>query len=169
MYDPAALDADTWAFWTRALTDCNSKTEDYVSRSGGTPFSSDQVFGYITDPEYTDIHHYILQFLEEGAMDLVCLSTDLEMEHCDVIRETAGAEGGVDRCNCWFDAYAAIYGACPVVDMTFTTCPNTVAPVVCTDVVAVDTSGEDETGGEPGDMPEMTEGTPSEKGPPSRR
>jgi len=150
MFDPSALDDATWATWTRALTDCNAKTEDYVmrllaSRSGGTPFSTDQVYGFITQPGYTDIHHYILQYLEEGAMDLVCLSTDLVMEHCDAIREAAGAiidqTLGTDRCNCWFDAYAAIYGACPVVDMEYTTCSGTVAPTVCTGVVAVDTSG----------------------------
>ena len=92
------------------------------------------------DPAGVDIHHFILQYLEEGTMDLVCLSTDLVMEHCDAIREAAGAiidqTLGTDRCNCWFDAYAAIYGVCPVVDMDFITCPGTVAPTVCT--------GEDE-------------------------
>ena len=29
MYDPAALTPDVWAKYTRALTDCNSKTENY--------------------------------------------------------------------------------------------------------------------------------------------
>lgn len=164
MFFPTELDDTTWATLTRALTDCNSKTEDYVARSGsGTPFSTTQVFGYFTDPGYTDIHHFILQYLEEGAMDLVCLSTDLDMEHCDIMREIAVATKGVDRCNCWFDAYEALYGACPVVDMTFTTCAGTVAPTVCTDVVAVDTSslGEDETDeGTAGD----TGGKPSKGG-----
>jgi hypothetical protein len=97
-----------------------------------------------------------LQYLEEGAVDLVCLSTDLSMpnddgdDHCEVIRATAEAITGVDRCNCWFDAYEAIYGACPVVDMTFTTCGGTVAPTVCTDadVVAVDTSNTSNNSGE---------------------
>ena len=27
---------------------------------------------------------------------------------------------GEDRCNCWFDAYKALYGECPKFDMTFT-------------------------------------------------
>merc|ERR1719510_2895451 len=91
MYEPEKLDDDTWAKYTKALTDCNSKTADYVAdRSGGTPYSTSQVHGYIQNPAYTDIHHYVLQYLEEGTMDLVCLSTELEMEHCDTMRETAG-------------------------------------------------------------------------------
>ena len=34
MYDPSALTPDVWAKYTRALTDCNSKTEDYVATRG---------------------------------------------------------------------------------------------------------------------------------------
>jgi len=146
MYNPSALTADVWAKYTRALTDCNSKTEDYVAnrdllmRSGGTPYSADQVYEFVQDPAGKDIHHYVLQFLEEGTIDLVCLSTDLDMEHCDTMRATAGATMGVDRCNCWFDAYNAIYGECPKFDMTFTTCSETVAPVDCADAEPTDTS-----------------------------
>jgi len=147
MYDSEALtnsvDGEAkWKLWTRAMTDCNAKTTDYVARSGGTPWSTDQLYEYLKDPQTAgkNPHHYFLQYLEEGAMDLVCLSTDLEMEHCDVIRETAGAEKGVDRCNCWFDAYEAIYGECPVFDMPFTTCTNTVAPKKCADLEPVDSA-----------------------------
>lgn len=172
MYEPDKLTDDVWAAYTKALTDCNSKTEDYVSRSGGTPFSTAQVREYVLNPGYTDIHHFILQYLEEGTMDLVCLSTDLEMEHCDTIRATAGADAAAgDRCNCWFDAYAALYGACPVVDTVFTTCSNTAAPTACADVVAVDTSG---LSGDDGELPSPPDGgeptgVPTGKGPPSRR
>ena len=106
------------------------KTQDYVGgRAGGAPWSTTQVYQHIKNPRNKDIHHYILQYLEEGTIELVCLSTDLEMGHCDEIREIAGAVKGVDRCNCWFDAYKAIYGECPVVDMDFTVCSKTVASV----------------------------------------
>ena len=64
-------------------------------RAGGSPYSAAQVYEFLKNPEGKDIHHYVLQFLEEGTIDLVCLSTDLEMEHCDVIRATAGATGGM--------------------------------------------------------------------------
>ena len=169
MYDPDALTDDVWAAYTRALTDCNSKTEDYTSRSGGgTPFSTSQVREYMLDPKNADIHHFILQYLEEGTMDLVCLSTELVMEHCDTIRATAAAGEG-DRCNCWFDAYEALYGACPVVDTTFTTCAQTTAPTVCTDVVAVDTSDLSGDSGETAPGPGEPTGVPSGKGPPERR
>ena len=95
MYDPSALTPDVWAKYTRALTDCNSKTEDYVAtRGGGSPYSTDQVYEYLLDPKGNDIHHFILQYLEEGTIDLVCLSTDLEMEHCDVMRDSANAIKG---------------------------------------------------------------------------
>ena len=95
MYDPSALTPDVWAKYTRALTDCNSKTEEYVAtRGGGSPYSTDQVYEYLLDPKGNDIHHFILQYLEEGTIDLVCLSTDLEMEHCDVMRDSANAIKG---------------------------------------------------------------------------
>jgi len=145
MYDPSALTPDVWAKYTRALTDCNSKTEDYVATRGsltrgGSQFSTDQVYEYLLDPQGNDIHHFILQYLEEGTIDLVCLSTDLDMEHCDVMRETANAIRGEDRCNCWFDAYKALYGECPKFDMTFTACSGTTASVDCADEQPIDTS-----------------------------
>jgi hypothetical protein len=140
MYDPSALTLDVWAKYTRALTDCNSKTEDYVSTRGGSQFSTDQVYEYLLDPQGNDIHHFILQYLEEGTIDLVCLSTDLDMEHCDVMRETANAIRGEDRCNCWFDAYKALYGECPKFDMAFTACSGTTASVDCADEQPIDTS-----------------------------
>ena len=48
MYNPSELTEEVWKKYTRALTDCNSKTEDYVAtRSGGTPWSTDQVYEYL--------------------------------------------------------------------------------------------------------------------------
>ena len=139
MYNPDALTEDVWAKYTKALTDCKSKTEDYISRSGGgAPYSTKQVYEYLKNPNNQDIHHFILQYLEEGTVELICLSTNLEMEHCDVIRDTAGAVKDVDRCNCWFDAYEALYGVCPVFDMEFTTCSSTVGTTKCS-------TGTDET------------------------
>ena len=177
MYDPGALaDPDVWAKWTKALTDCNSKTEDYTSRSGGSPYSTAQVYEFMMDPQHTDIHHYILQYLEEGAVDIVCLSTDLDDSHCDAIREAAMEADvawvlGVDRCDCWFDAYEAIYGVCPVVDMEFYTCPGTAAPTVCTDVEVTVTTTDDETDEGPSDLPsppDLPDCAP-DCGPPTRR
>ena len=71
MYNPSALTSDVWAKYTRALTDCNSKTVDV--RGGGSPFSTSQVYEYVMDPKGNDIHHYILQYLEEGSIDLVII------------------------------------------------------------------------------------------------
>merc|ERR1711974_81334 len=98
---------------------------------------------------------------EEGSIDLVCLSTDLEMEHCDGMREVAHGTAGVDRCNCWFDAYNALYGECPKFDMTFTTCSGTVAPVDCADATPTDTSTLGSgTSGESGESNEVTTAAP---------
>jgi len=172
MYNPTALfDADVWALYTRALTDCNVKTEDLVLR-GGKPYSTSQVYEFLIDPEGQDIHHYILQYLEEGAIEVVCLATDLEMAACDVIRATAGATGGVDRCNCWFDAYKAIYGVCPNVDMTFTQCSGTIASSDCADDGSTGELPEEvEDPEEPTEAPEATSEMPEKgsKGQPSRR
>jgi len=50
-----------------------------------------------------------LQFLEEAAIDLVCLATELDMpSRCDPIREKWGMVIG-DRNNCWWAAYRSIY------------------------------------------------------------
>ena len=168
MYNPTPLtdDKDTWLKWTRALTDCNSKTADYISRSGGRAFSTSQVYEYLLDPKGKGIsHHFILQYLEEGTFDLLCLSTDYDADHCTAIRTTAGNVIG-ERCNCWFDAYKALYGKCPVFDMEFTTCPNTVAPIECAGLVPVDTSDlgpltETETGTPEPDDTEPDTGTPA--------
>jgi len=164
MYNPSALTADVWAKYTRALTDCNVKTEDLrelLERGGGKPFSTDQVYEFMKNPNGQDIHHFILQYLEEGTIELVCLSTDLAMEHCDTIRAAAGATAGVDRCNCWFDAYNALYGECPKFDMTFTTCSGTVAPVDCADATPTDTSNLGSgTSGESGESSEVTTAEP---------
>ena len=133
MYRPGDLDEATWNMYTKAMTDCNVKTVDYISsRAGGMQLSTGQVYEYIKNPNNQDIHHYVLQYLEEGSIDLVCLSTDLEMDHCDGTRDASGAAFG-DHCNCWFDAYYEIYGECPVVDTTFKHCSKTAAPTVCGD------------------------------------
>jgi len=171
MYNPSELTEEVWKKYTRALTDCNSKTEDYVAtRSGGTPWSTDQVYEYLKDPNGKDIHHYILQYLEEGAIDLVCLSTDLEMEHCDGIRQVANATEGDDHCNCWFDAYKALYDECPKFDMIFTACPGTTASVDCANEQPIDTSNlgtanpEIPTTVQP-EQPIVTSGVPPAGGP----
>lgn len=186
MYEPGKLDDTTWATYTKALTDCNSKITDYDSTArsgGGTPWSTEQVHAFVGNPEYTDIHHFVLQYLEEGTMDLVCLTSDLEMEHCDAIREAAGWINDGDRCNCWFDAYKAIYGECPVVDGDFITCGLTNGSTDCADVQATvsdgvvcgedDTADTDETDAtlpEPtGDMPAPPDMPDMPVGPPARR
>ena len=127
MYDPDALTDDVWNAYTRALTDCHIKTD------GGEGFSTSQVYDKIKNPNNKDTHNILLQYLEESAIELVCLSSSLKMDHCDAIRETAGAGEG-DRCNCWFDAYEALYDACPVIiDTTFKACPGTTPATMCTD------------------------------------
>merc|ERR1719412_854277 len=156
MYDPSSLDEEKWNLWTKAMTDCNVKTQDYYDRAGGKQLSTSEVYEVMKDPKYRDIHHNVLQYLEEGTIDLVCLSTDMVMTHCDTTRAVSGY---VDvRCNCWFDAYQAIYGTCPVVDMEFGHCEHTVAPVVCTaesEVEAGEKEGEEETDNGMPDLPEM--------------
>merc|ERR1711874_611327 len=165
MYRPYDLDEDTWAKYTRALTDCNAKTTDYVER-GGAQYSTSQIYDIMNNPNYKDIHHYILQYLEEGSIDLVCLSTELEMDHCDVTREASGGALG-KRCNCWFDAYEAIYGICPVVDMEFEHCDLTVAPTVCTEVFEVVEEEVVEEGGEEGTDDDLPNPPDVEPTPPS--
>ena len=81
-------------FWTKGSFYTYSLFLELLERGGGQAFSTDQVYEFMTNPNGQDIHHFILQYLEEGTIDLVCLSTDLVMEHCDVTRAAAGATGG---------------------------------------------------------------------------
>lgn len=86
-------------------------------------------------------------------MDLVCLSSNLVMTHCDDIRGVVGAVSDTEdvdvpedeevRCNCWFDAYKALYGSCPVFDMPFSACDANydTGSKDCAAEVATDTSG----------------------------
>merc|ERR1712232_516999 len=65
-------------------------------------------------------HHDILRFLEEGAIDMVCLVTDIDFERCDEVRGKNNLESG-QYSNCWINAYKAIYGdsALPVDESKF--------------------------------------------------
>merc|ERR550514_727715 len=95
MYSPNTIAADPalWAKLTRAFADCNVKAhdEDFTKPDGspGTAYSIESVYAALKSTT-TDIHHFVLQFLEEGAIDLVCLMTPLSMDRCDTIRATNG-------------------------------------------------------------------------------
>jgi len=125
MFSPADLvDENEWLKYTKAFTDCNIKMTTETYEEDGrtvTAAGTDDVWNYMKNPNGQDIHHYVLQYLEEGAIDLVCLATDFEMSRCDTMRELFSIESGT-RCDCWFDAYEGMYGSAPVIDQLFTTC-----------------------------------------------
>jgi len=120
MYHPAEATPETWATLTKAFTDCKVKAEDEEG-DHGTAYSVDSVYDIMMDPQGEDVHHYILQFLEEGAIDLVCLATDLEFDHCDTIRAKWGVERG-QKCDCWVGAYQELFGVGPKLDTDLGTC-----------------------------------------------
>merc|ERR1712025_381107 len=74
MYDPKSLrdSADLWKKYTQAFTDCSVKLSD-TQGDHGTAYGTDAVYEYLKNPNGKDIHHYVLQYLEEGAIDLVCV------------------------------------------------------------------------------------------------
>merc|ERR1739848_688290 len=49
-------------------------------------FDIEGIYQKILNPAGTDIKNYVLQYLEEGLIDLVCLMTPLAKKRCDVIR-----------------------------------------------------------------------------------
>ena len=61
MYHPSMLDDATWDLWTRALTDCNAKTVDYVAERDGAQLSTSQVYDVMINHNYMNIHHNILE------------------------------------------------------------------------------------------------------------
>lgn len=121
---------DLWAQYTKAFIDCGVKVA-VEHGSHGTAYGTDGVYEWIKDTQNMDIHHYMLQYLEEGAIDLVCLMTDLSMDRCDTIRAAHGIAAGT-HCNCWFQAWRDLYGSdptlFPVDENDFTDCSGVDAP-----------------------------------------
>merc|ERR1719186_1267905 len=123
MYHPGEINANNWKLFTKAFVDCKVKDEN-EDGDNGEAYSVDNIYEIVNNVGGNDmVHHYVLQFLEEGAIDLVCLATDLEMERCDTIRSKWELEDGA-KCDCWMDAYRALYEADPDVDTAFTECAN---------------------------------------------
>jgi len=103
---------EEWWKLTKGMTDCNVKTEDE-----GQAGSINTVYGAMTLHGNSDISkQIILQFLEEGAIDMVCLVTSLDHERCDVIRAKNNLKKG-EYSNCYKPAYEAIYGVFEETDL----------------------------------------------------
>merc|ERR1719476_518785 len=72
------------------------------------------VFELLKAANGVDTHHSILQFLEESAIELVCLAVpELEMDHCDTVRQANAVS--TEPSTCWHQAYAGMYGSNPLV------------------------------------------------------
>lgn len=113
MYAPALVSSNVtqWARLTKVFVDCQIKAHDETfakpDGSEGIAYSVDNVYELLKDPDGQDIHHSVLQFLEEGTIDLVCLMTSLSMERCDQIRATNNV---VSTSVCWEESYVSMYG-----------------------------------------------------------
>jgi hypothetical protein len=105
MYAPGTLTIDEakWNLMTKALQDCQIKSEDTTATSpSGTEviaYGTKSMLAVMSDPGGEDIHHYVLQFLEEGAIDLVCQMTSLTMDRCTAQRALGATS------DCWEDGY----------------------------------------------------------------
>lgn len=118
MYDPASLttSATAWAAYTKALTDCSVKTTTQQVTEGTqtvTAYSTTDIYAILQNPSGQtgpSVHHSILQYLEEGAIDLVCVMTQLSMTRCDTMRTTLNIPAG-GTSTCWEAAYSALYSS----------------------------------------------------------
>lgn len=142
MYGPAALTTagDTeWAKLTRAFKDCHIKEADETHDVNGntmTVYGRDSIWKILKAPKSNSVftgmgpssgtgavHNQLLQFLEEGCIDLVCLMTTsssvLGMDRCKDIRAKWGLSD-TQMSDCWQAAYKDMYGADAVTDSTFT-------------------------------------------------
>ncbi|CAE6942844.1 unnamed protein product [Symbiodinium natans] len=108
MYNPSFVttDATMWAKLTKPLADCQVKTADTTATHGTvtmTVYGTDGIYALMKNPNGVDIHHSVLQYLEEGAIDLVCqMTTSLTMDRCTTQRALGAAS------NCWEAGYNAI-------------------------------------------------------------
>lgn len=108
--------------YTKAFVDCGVKdanVEFTKNDSQMCAYGVQGVYDKIKNPNGVDIHHNVLQYLEEGAIDLVCLSSDLTMtqgeDRCAEIRSHVNLAS--DKwANCWHAAYKGLYGVDPAID-----------------------------------------------------
>eukprot|EP01083_Nonionella_stella_P003745 10762_1 len=158
MYTPSDVinDVSQWNKLTKPLVDCSIKTEDETHEGTGlngatvtvTIYSTESIYEVISDPSSYgqgggptpsgDIHNFVLQYLEEGTIDLVCLMTNLNMSRCDTIRERIGGQ----YCDCWMEAYEAMYGEAPQTDMNFTECGANTTTTTSTTATTQETTDE---------------------------
>ena len=110
MFEPQIFSNQTlWDLYTQCFVDCDIKT---TTKTDGqiTAYSTSDIYQWTVDNSGSlDIHNYALQYLEEGAVELVCIMTNLEMDHCDDIRAEHGMQTG-DVSNCWHNAYLQMFG-----------------------------------------------------------
>lgn len=110
MFAPETIsdNEDRWNLLTQAFKDCHVKDADEI-HDGVHALSRDNVYQKLKNPAGNDIHHFVLQFLEEGAIDLVCVMTDLDgFERCPAVRDANGIIEPATTSNCWEAAYAKI-------------------------------------------------------------
>jgi len=116
MYEPATLklDEDRFDKLTQSFRDCSIKTEV----DGGIA-STDSLKEIFFSANGVTSQHTVLQYLEEGVIDLVCTMLDhtqvgpLEtFERCIKIEDlTVKPIGDEDKlCDCWQSAFVALTG-----------------------------------------------------------
>ncbi len=83
MYAPKSVtDNETqWTNLTSSFKACGVKAKD-SSGEHGVIYSVDSIYKVVKDPKGQDTHHSIMRFLEEGAIDMVCLMTSLSGSFC---------------------------------------------------------------------------------------
>merc|ERR1719482_1932551 len=117
MYDPKSLstDATRWGVLTKSLVDCKIKEQDTTMEKGGqtkTVYSVAGVYALLKKAGGVDTHHSILQFLEEGTIELACLAVpEMKMDHCDAVRKANAVT--TEPSTCWHQAYKGMYGSLP--------------------------------------------------------
>lgn len=107
MYYPKTIvdDKGQWTKLTKAFKDCGVKAADSEdTEHGGTIYGVDGIYNHLKTT--TDNHHEIMRFLEEAAIDVVCLATSLDGSFCRT--------QGESKPDCWKDAYKGMYGTDPL-------------------------------------------------------
>ena len=135
MYTPSdvANNSTAWENLVQTFADCHIKDHDEVKTGEPTGYSRDNVFEMLSDPNGNsivqgDIHNQLLQFLEEGSVDLACLMVDdtvttlvPDFERCGVIREAWNLEDD-QMSDCFVNGYTLLFGEAPSLsDNTLTT------------------------------------------------
>eukprot|EP00657_Telonema_sp_P-1_P010803 TRINITY_DN5396_c0_g1_i1.p1 TRINITY_DN5396_c0_g1~~TRINITY_DN5396_c0_g1_i1.p1 ORF type:complete len:213 (+),score=59.64 TRINITY_DN5396_c0_g1_i1:67-705(+) len=127
MFTPSSISAGNWtAKYGKMALDCHIKETQTTGETGQTVWTTSEIYTILSDPKGNSVftgqptsgsgavNNQVLQWIEEAALDLVCLATDVSDTICDNIRAKWQLSTG-QHSDCWLAGWEAVMGHAPPV------------------------------------------------------